>query len=871
MRWPLNGDRLPKQKLPSDEQAERFVLGSILLDGTRYASVTGAITHEAFSLTKHQLIWTRMAELAERSETINRATLADALLRNDELSNVSLSYIVSLDEGMPAVSDANLQSYVGIVVEKWRLRKAIYAAQKTITQATSGEYSANDVALNGQAMLAEEVGGHGSSQIESVREFVETFPGGVNLLLDPSREDHGIPTGFRQFDDVTDGFHAGEIFLIGARPRSGKTALASCIAKTVARGGNSVVVFTLELSKKMFLRRMICEESYVSFSRFRTGELDDEDRRRVREGTAAIMDMPLYVDDSSGARVADLRVKLNRVIRHHPVNLMVVDYAQLLRPPKGVRFTNENDKFTLIGEELKALSKETGIPLLLLSQLNRESEKSRGDNRPQLDQCRGCLTADTMLWDIRTGCLKSIADIVPGDIVAAMDSQQKIRPFEVKDQWSTGVKTVYLLSTETGKTIIATDSHPFFSETGWKPLKDLVIGEHIGSAWKLPAMGTLATPATSDIRDDLCRLIGYFVGDGSCIHLKTCTFTNTELALLSDCASIVNRCFDGISINTEAFFRNSTPWYEMDFITDKGVGHYGTNALRNWFRLIGSYGKIHRDKSVPRYVFESGTSGVANFLAGYFATDGCVKFSKRHSQMIIHSDSVSYQLSRDVQMLLMRLGIVSRVGPPTLKKSNPRAQPMYRTMVVPNQHNYRRFAELIPLRGVKKQRLDHGILIMSEKVQKAGLFGISKRFSRELSAKTHWLWKDQKKRMQRSTAMEWAEKADFPELRMWAESDVIWEKVTSIQKLGMEEVYDINVPGANNFIANGYIVHNSGIWEEISFVGACLWREWLHKKDRDDLRNVAQLLMGKNRSGPEITVTLRFIDWLMRFENPEAI
>lgn len=365
-----------------------MILGSILLDGSKYATVVGAVTQDVFSLQKHQLIWQRMSDLAERSEVIDRVTVTNELIRHSELDSAGgLGYLISLDDGLPQI--ASIDAYVRIVVEKWRLRKAIFAAQRTINQAFSGEYTADEVTLNGQAMLAEEAGGYGSSQIESVQAFVETFPGGLNRFLNPSAGDRGISTGFRDLDEVTDGFHATEIFLVGARPSHGKTAFGSCVAKSVARAGRSVAVFSLELSKSMLVHRMICEEAYVSYFRFRQGLLDEGDRARVREATSTIMGMPLYIDDASGSRVADIRVKLNRIMRERPVDLMVIDYAQLVKPPKGMRFGTENDKFTAIGEELKHLSKDTKIPMLLLSQLNRESEKDKGDNLPKLSQARG--------------------------------------------------------------------------------------------------------------------------------------------------------------------------------------------------------------------------------------------------------------------------------------------------------------------------------------------------------------------------------------------------------------------------------------------------------------------------------------------------
>ena len=382
--------QLIEKGLPASIDTERIILGSIVRDGSKYSSVVGAVTRETFAIEKHRRIWDRMTDLAERGESIDRVTLANELITRGQLESVDgLGYLVSLDDGMPEIS--NLDSYVRIVVEKYRLRKAFYAAEKIKQQILSGEYTADQVSLGGQSLLAESTGGYGGSQIERARSFVESYPGGLNVFLDPSKADKGISTGFASLDDITDGFHAGEIFLIGARPGSGKTAIGSNIARTVAATGKPVAIFTMELDKKMFLQRMICEMAFVSFSRFRKGDLAEDDRRRIRLATEQVMEMPLYVDDTSSLTVAEMRVKTNRIQDQSdkPIELVVADYAQLFKPPKGMRFGTENDKFTAIGEGVKGYCKETRIPMLLLSQLNRESERDKGNNKPRLAQARG--------------------------------------------------------------------------------------------------------------------------------------------------------------------------------------------------------------------------------------------------------------------------------------------------------------------------------------------------------------------------------------------------------------------------------------------------------------------------------------------------
>lgn len=374
--------------LPSNIDAEKLILGSVLLDDNRFPDVSRLLTTEHFALEKHRRIYIRMIEMNARGERIDRVTLANELMRQGELESVDgLSYLVSLDDGLPVIS--NLSSYCNIIIEKFRLRRVMWIGQRLVTAAATQTQTADEISQGAQAELLTQVGGFGSSQIATVSDFIDNYPGGINVMLDPSRRGRGIPTGFLQLDDWTDGFHPEEIFVFGARPGSGKTAIALNIAKTIARTGRRVAFFSLEMSRQLLMDRMFCEEAFISLSKFRRGELREDDRTRLRTAALRIKDLPLWIDDTSGLRVADIRVKLQSITRDMPVDLMIIDYAQLIRGPKGQRFNSENDKFTAIGEELKTLTKSTKIPLLLLSQLNRESEKAGGDGRPKLSQARG--------------------------------------------------------------------------------------------------------------------------------------------------------------------------------------------------------------------------------------------------------------------------------------------------------------------------------------------------------------------------------------------------------------------------------------------------------------------------------------------------
>lgn len=358
-----------------------------MVNDAKFSLVASVIRDPAvFYLEKHRRIWSVMIDLAEAGSAIDRVTIANALLNKGWLESVDgATYIVSLDDGIPVVS--SVDSYVRILIEKWRLRNYVAILDQGIKQASSGEYDADAVSQFVQGKLADE-GGYGSSKIESLASYIENYPGGINRLLDPQKRERGIPTGFSILDEWTDGMHESEIFLIGARPAAGKTALLCNVAKSLAKRGEWVAFFSLEMSKQQLIDRMMCEEANMSVIRFRRGELSSEDRASLRRALTVIEALPIAFDDSTPMTVPDMRVKLNTFQRERPIGLIVVDYVQLIKG-KQKRYGTENDKFTEIAEDLQVMAKATKIPLLLASQLNRESEKATGDNRPRLAQCRG--------------------------------------------------------------------------------------------------------------------------------------------------------------------------------------------------------------------------------------------------------------------------------------------------------------------------------------------------------------------------------------------------------------------------------------------------------------------------------------------------
>jgi replicative DNA helicase len=372
--------------LPSNLEAERFILGSILMDDAVFIQAAGVIEPDDFSLEKHRRIFVRMRELHARGERIDRVTLANDLLRHNELESCDgVSYLVSLDDGLPHIY--NLESYFRIVKDKAILRKIIFVSQNLASRAMIGEEEPDQILAAAEETLLRLGESRVQAGLASPRQIIEGYEGGVNAFLDPSKRVKGISTGFLKLDEYTGGMHPGELFILAARPSMGKTALALNIAHHVAvKLGHPVAIFSLEMSQESLLTRLLCAAARVDSRQFRLGYLNKEDRGRLTASLNQLVTAPLYIDDTAGAHLMEMHAKLRRLQAERKLGLVIVDYLQLMSGHG--RFENRNQEISTISRGMKLLAKELNVPLLVLSQLSRAPETRQGDHRPQLSDLR---------------------------------------------------------------------------------------------------------------------------------------------------------------------------------------------------------------------------------------------------------------------------------------------------------------------------------------------------------------------------------------------------------------------------------------------------------------------------------------------------
>jgi replicative DNA helicase len=372
--------------LPTNQDAERFVLGSILLDDALFVQAAGTLEPDDFSLEKHRRIFKRMGDLQQRGEKIDRITVANELMKFNELEACDgLSYLVSLDDGLPQIP--NLDSYIRLVKDKALLRRIIFASQHMMNRALLGEEEPGEILAGAEETLLKLGDARVKAGLLNPQQILEDYEGGINAFLDPSKRIKGISTGFAKFDELTGGLHGGELVILAARPSMGKTALALNMAQHVAlKLKQTVAVFSLEMSKESLLTRMLCATARVDSQKFRAGYLSQEERRKLNHALHELVEAPLYIDDTAGLHLMDMHAKLRRLKAERDVKVVIVDYLQLMTG-RG-RFENRNQEVSALSRGMKLLAKELNVPMLVLSQLSRAVENRQGDHRPQLSDLR---------------------------------------------------------------------------------------------------------------------------------------------------------------------------------------------------------------------------------------------------------------------------------------------------------------------------------------------------------------------------------------------------------------------------------------------------------------------------------------------------
>ena len=373
--------------LPQNLEAERCVLGAILLDNQLVNQAVELLRTNDFYLSGHRLIFQHMISLLENSKAIDFVTLTDSIRSSGQLDELGgASFISSLIDGVPRLT--NIEDYARIVQEKSTLRNLIKRSTEIITSCYEQQDNVESILDDAESAIFNIAESKVRSGFLSVGELAKISFKKIEAVASSRQMVTGIPTGFTDFDNLTSGMQSSDLIVLAARPSMGKTALALNIATHVALSvKKSVGMFSLEMAGDQLLLRMLCSEARVDAHQLRTGYLSKEDWHKITKKLGELSQAPVFIDDSAGITLLEMRAKARRLKAENSLDLLIVDYLQLIAGGKG-RYENRQQEISSISRGLKGLAKELDIPVIAISQLSRAPEQRTGDHRPQLSDLR---------------------------------------------------------------------------------------------------------------------------------------------------------------------------------------------------------------------------------------------------------------------------------------------------------------------------------------------------------------------------------------------------------------------------------------------------------------------------------------------------
>ena len=387
-----------ERAVPHNLEAERALLGSIILDNGALNLAVGTVGRDDFFSDSHRAIFSKMLELSEKSHLIDLVTLAEELSKEGLLEKLGgAAYLATLTDGVPVGNYSLVGEYCRIVKEKSLLRRLINASNNVIARCFEGVDEPEVLIDLAQSELFEIAGEKVRSGFFRPHEIVKSSFGTLDALADRGQRITGVETGFEELDSMLSGLQPSELIVLAARPSLGKTALALNIAAHAAQKGRVVGVFSMEMSKESLLMRLLCSEARIDSHKLRTGFASQQDWEKMAKALGRLAEAPLFIEDTPALSVLQIRAKARRLKAERGLDLLVVDYLQLATGHG--RFENRTQEVSFISRSLKGIAKELNIPVLALSQLSRAPEQ-HGAGRPEL-------------WHLReSGSIEQDADVV---------------------------------------------------------------------------------------------------------------------------------------------------------------------------------------------------------------------------------------------------------------------------------------------------------------------------------------------------------------------------------------------------------------------------------------------------------------------------
>lgn len=687
--------------------------------------------------------------------------------------------------------------------------------------------------------------------------------------------------------DIVDDYYGFELdgnglFLLEDMTVTHNTSFVLSLARNAAVDfQKAVAIFSLEMSSTQLASRLVSLEAEISGHKLRNAQLESDEWDRLNQCLEKISEVPIFIDDTPGLNIFELRAKCRRLKMQNDIQLVVIDYLQLMSGGSSNQKGNREQEVSAISRSLKALAKEINVPVIALSQLSRAVEVRGGTKRPQLSDLResGCLTGDTILIHAETGApmtIKSLAnrtEQVPIPVIA-MGNDLKLSSHLMTKAFPSGVKKVYELKTRTGSVIKASANHPFKKLNKWVRLDELKVGDRIAVARNIPIAIKDSKLSTNEL-----ILIAHLLGDGCILPRQAYHYTSANPTNIE----IVNRTANALfGINAKVVQQEN--WWHTYLKSLYHLTHGKKHPITKWYDQLGIERVPSYRKVIPEGVFMCTDEDIALFLTHLWATDGNVSWEKstdlKKSAAIYYASS-SEVLVRQVQHLLLRLNIKS-----TIKRVGQGKHRDNFHLAIQGSANQLKFLDLIGCYGSKGDVIPE-MKVALQKIEANSNYDVIPKEAWEVyvkpSIKKHGLSQatfanklgiakssatyktgiSRKRLAKVNTILEDKHLDDL------AKSDLLWDEIMSITYVGEEEVYDVTIPSVSNFLANDIIVHNSIEQDAdmVAFIYRPEYYDIIEDEEGMSLKGVAELIFAKNRHGATKTINLKFTDQFAKFSD----
>ena len=844
-----------ERALPHNLEVERSILGAILLDNQAFNSAAQIVTAEDFFGDSNAVIYAAMAALSERNAGIDPITVRAELERADTLDRAGgAAYISSLIDGMP--TGGNIEQYARLVKDKASLRALIGTSNSIIHMAMEGAVDTDELLDRAEHSIFEISEAKIRKGFLAVRDVAADTMREIEELMERGDFVTGAATGFSRLDALTAGLQKGDLFILAGRPSMGKTAFAINVAQHVAlEGGGVVGIFSLEMSVQQLIRRMVTGVAQVDAHKLSTGFLSNDDKEKLLDALHRLAETRIFIDDSAAITVLEMRAKARRLSAEHGLDLLVVDYLQLVRG--SIKTDNRNLEIGEISRGLKALAKELAVPILALSQLSRAPE-TRSGHRPQLSDLRECVTGETLV-QLADGRRTPIADLV-GECpeVVAMSPEGSMITAVADKVWEVGERLVVKVRLASGRSIRATGKHRLYGASGWQRIRDLKVGDRLAIPRRMPA------PSNPDVWPaGRVALLGQLIGDGSYLSGQPMRYTTAS----EDNSEMVRAAATDEFGATVKRYRGRRSWHQL-LISGNG-NRWHPAGVNLWLRELGIFDQRSRAKRVPAAAFALSDEQIGLLLRHLWATDGCIS-TKKAGGHAVHYATSSRLLADDVSALLLRLGIVGRIY-----EAHKRGYDVGYMVCIQGTAQQQLFLDRVGAFGPKVESAERlraalvGVVANTNVdtmpqevfVQVRAVMSAQGVTHRRMAAlrgtsyggSAHFAFAPS-----REVLSEYAEILDDDGLRAEIDKEIFWDRVVAIESGGTESVYDLTVPGPASWVANSIVSHNSGNLEQDADLVAFIFRPEVYSDD-PELDGVAELIISKQRNGPIGTVPLAFL------------